>query len=167
MRLDFRFQCRRNWSTRTILCVVEMPLNALFECWSWRHWMFVVPFWVHLIDSFRVPPNVDDFIRAWPSLIDWCMLCKNIFMLPAYPPCFTLWRALFLMVRRDYSICLNESANKQALFKEFEFCILENKCKSPLASIILFNGINPLFGNMIWTYWGLEFIFVSQWKSSK
>jgi hypothetical protein len=57
MRFDFRHQCRRNWSTCTILCMVEMPLNTLFECWSWRHWMFVVPFRIHFVDSFRVPPN--------------------------------------------------------------------------------------------------------------
>jgi hypothetical protein len=43
MRLDFRLQCRRNWSTRAILRMIDVPLNALFECWLWRHWMFVVP----------------------------------------------------------------------------------------------------------------------------
>jgi hypothetical protein len=44
MRLDFRPQCWWNWSTRAIFRVVEVPLNPLFECRPWRHWMFVVPF---------------------------------------------------------------------------------------------------------------------------
>jgi hypothetical protein len=44
MRFDFCLQRRRNWSTGAILRVVEVPLNALFECWSWWQWMFVVPF---------------------------------------------------------------------------------------------------------------------------